>query len=138
MSDGPVSDVPQDPGFPEDVAGPKVKKRLLPPSRIALILLVIATAVVACLELRARWARDASYKALVAADTEAEGNGLSLYGDEVEQHLQGSFRRVPDEEGENILPSDETIVWSGLLLEYRIVVQYRGRESESLSYVTMD
>ncbi len=136
MSDEPVSDVPQDPGFPEHAAGPKAKKRLLPISRIVLIVVVIATAVLAFFELRPRLARDASYRALDAAINEALSTPEGLSRKDLDKYLQGTYQhRV--EEGESVM-TGETIVWNGLLMEYRVVVQYRGKKGESLSYVTMD
>lgn len=98
--------------------GAKPKKRLLPPSRIAIIILVIAAAVLIVPELRARSAFNKSYDAIEQAIADQEAKGLNLYKIDLDQYLQGSFVREPDQ------ADSELFTWNGVLQSYRMRLHY--------------
>jgi hypothetical protein len=109
----PMSNVPQ-PAVPAE----ETKKPVLPPSRIVLIVFVIAAAVIIFIELRARLAFTSTNSAVEQAFDEAKDQGRLLTRDEVQEMTSGSPRIDKQADGW------EVMIWSGVLQPYELRLQY--------------
>jgi hypothetical protein len=85
LEDPTMSETPE-----PQTPGPKPKKPLLPPSRIAVLIFVIVGVVVIVLQYRARSAFQASFQAVDEAMAEANAQGQPLYREDLDELLQGS------------------------------------------------
>jgi hypothetical protein len=95
------------------------KGAVLPPSRIVVIVLVLATVILVPIQLRAKSAYDRSRKAFDAAMAAAEKKGEGLYKKDVDQYLQGSPSRSP------VGKDGELFTWKGLLpISYHMQLEY--------------
>ena len=95
----------------------KPKKPALPPSRIALLIFVLAAAVVIVLEVHARWQCTGSYKAIEDALAKDEEQGKGLYRKDLDELLCGSPSR-------EMVGGTETFTWRGILRSYRMKIDY--------------
>ncbi|MHC4400292.1 MAG: hypothetical protein ACYTG0_11510 [Planctomycetota bacterium] len=100
-------------------AGPARKKPIMPPSRIALLVFVIAAAVVIVIEWNVRSAYTRTVNDLQAALDEGLQTPPGLDREGVEEHIHGSPSREYDEENRI-----ETLTWKGLLNTHSLEIAY--------------
>ena len=120
MSSEPESNAPQE--SPQ----PQPKKPLLPPSRIAFLIFVVAAAVVIVIEFRARLNFNANYQAVGAAMTAADEKNEALVESEIADLLKGTYTREADR------ANSELFTWEGLLKSYRMRVYYGSEKRVEL------
>ena len=94
------------------------KKRLVTPSRIVLLVLVIVAAAVAAFELRARSQFNRTVEDFSEAWEAAEQDGTGVYRADLENLMRGSPLEERDPE-----TGSETFTWRGIRT-YRLEVQY--------------
>ena len=99
----------------------ETKKPMLPPSRIILIIFVIAAAVVIFIELRARLAFESTDSAISQAFDEAEKEEGDLLTREKVEELTSGSPEIEKEAG-----GWEVMTWSGVLQPYKLRLQYEG------------
>lgn len=121
MSDEPEKDIQEEAphGSPQESPTPQPKKRLLPASRIALLIFAALAAVVIVLELRARLPYQSSVKRVEQAMDEAAEQGQAFYQKELDELLSGNPTREYDDEQQI-----EWITWRGALKKYRMRLRY--------------
>jgi hypothetical protein len=102
-------------GYESPVREPK--KPLLPPSRIALIALVIVALIVFFFQYQARSACEGTCKAVMNAMKEGESTKADFKKKDVNKHILGSPTRETQEGGERF-------TWKGVLWSYHMRLQY--------------
>ncbi|HUT13295.1 MAG TPA: hypothetical protein VMY42_22600 [Thermoguttaceae bacterium] len=107
------------------------KRPLLPPSRIVLILVLVAAVVVFVLELRAKSAYEKSYQAIDDAMAAADEKNETLEKTAVDDLLQGDLEREADEAS-----NTELFTWKGLYRVYEMKLTYRRNDDTGSFYVS--
>ena len=114
-----------EPTPPQDLAGESRKKPILPPSRIAVIVLVVAATVVAVFELRARSCYNNTFEAIGKAmdwEESKESGKKPIAREDLVDLLYGDPKRNLSEDEKS-----ELFTWSGVYRSYRMRVHYKLR-----------
>jgi hypothetical protein len=96
------------------------KPFLLTPPGISAVVVTVLVVVVIAVDMSAKSAQRATRHAVEAAYQQAKARGESLYKKDIPTYLRGSPKHEK-------LPKGDRYTWSGILSEYHMTLEVRGR-----------